>query len=46
MRHTDRYVRVWDERGMFLGGAPLQAGDDPARVARRILRDKLAPSDF
>ena len=46
-RAVDRLrVRVYAVDGALIGGAPLQPGENPSRVASRILREKLAVPDF
>jgi hypothetical protein len=39
-------VRVEDDQGRPLGGQVLQPGDDPAAVARSILRTKKSAEPF
>jgi hypothetical protein len=39
-------VNVMDLQGRLLGTERLRPGDDPAAVARRILRAKSTPDDF
>jgi hypothetical protein len=39
-------VRVMDDQGQLLGTHVLQPMEDPAGVARRILREKKAPAQF
>jgi hypothetical protein len=39
-------VYVWDARGNHLGRLSLAPGEDPARAARSLLRDKTRKSDF
>jgi len=33
-------VRVWDMQGTLLGSEAFKTGDDPGRVARKLLRAK------
>jgi hypothetical protein len=37
---SDGLVRVWDMQGKLLGTQAFKTGDDPARVARKVLREK------
>jgi len=39
-------IRVRNDRGKLVGTAELVQGDDPAHVARKILRGSRASSDF
>jgi hypothetical protein len=45
-RHTDKMVRVYGTDGNLIGSAELRPGEDAATVARRLLREKHARSDF
>ena len=43
---TGDKIRVRNDRGKLVGTAELVPGDDPAHVARKILRGSRASSDF
>jgi hypothetical protein len=45
-RHTDNMVRVYSTDGNLIGSANLLPGDNGDVVARRLLREKCAGSDF